>query len=136
MKLKNKKTIGIILLAIAVIGAIAGAQSLFKFSEYKKIISEIQIENIVLDEVADGIYTGAFDAELVAVSVEVKVENHQIKAVNLLEHYNGKGEPAEVIIDAIIEQQSIKVDTISGATNSSLVIMKAIENALKNSPMQ
>lgn len=31
----------------------------------------------------------------------------------------------------IIEEQKIDVDTISGATNSSTVIKKAVENALK-----
>jgi len=35
-----------------------------------------------------------------------------------------------VIVDSVIENQSLDVDAISGATYSSKVILKAIENAL------
>lgn len=38
---------------------------------------------------------------------------------------------AEKIIDKIVGEQKIDVDGISGATNSSNVIKKAVENALK-----
>lgn len=38
---------------------------------------------------------------------------------------------AETIIDKIIDEQKIDVDAVSGATNSSTVIKKAVENALK-----
>ena len=40
------------------------------------------------------------------------------------------GEKAEEIIYEVINMQSIDVDTVSGATYSSKVILKAIENAL------
>ena len=48
----------------------------------------------------------------------------------LLEHRNDRGLTAEGIVDSIIENQRITVDVISGATNSSTVIKKAIELAL------
>ena len=50
--------------------------------------------------------------------------------IDILEHKNGRGSPAEVVTDRIIEKQKIDVDAISGATNSSIVIKKAVENAL------
>ena len=34
-------------------------------------------------------------------------------------------------LEKIIEEQKIDVDAVSGATNSSTVIKKAVENALK-----
>ncbi|MCI8299875.1 MAG: FMN-binding protein, partial [Lachnospiraceae bacterium] len=43
---------------------------------------------------------------------------------------NGRGSRAEVVVDRIIEEQKIEVDAVSGATNSSTVIKKAVENAL------
>lgn len=43
----------------------------------------------------------------------------------------GIGKPAEAIVEDIVENQSIEVDAVSGATNSSRVIMKACENALR-----
>ena len=62
--------------------------------------------------------------------VEVTVKDKAITNIALIEHMNGKGKPAERIIDDIVKQQSVAVDTVSGATNSSKVIMKAVENAL------
>ncbi len=43
---------------------------------------------------------------------------------------DGRGSRAEVVVDRIIEEQKIDVDAVSGATNSSTVIKKAVENAL------
>ena len=51
-------------------------------------------------------------------------------SIDLLEHRNEKGKPAEQIIDDILKRQQIDVDEVSGATNSSKVIKKAIENAI------
>lgn len=45
------------------------------------------------------------------------------------------GKTAEVIADSIVDEQKIDVDAISGATNSSTVIKKAVENALKSSKL-
>ena len=44
---------------------------------------------------------------------------------------NGRGKPAEIVADRIIQEQRIDVDAVSGATNSSVVIKKAVENAFK-----
>ncbi|WP_313562885.1 FMN-binding protein [Ruminiclostridium cellobioparum] len=43
-----------------------------------------------------------------------------------------RGAKAEAIVDKIISEQSVTVDVISGATNSSKVILKAVENALES----
>ena len=50
----------------------------------------------------------------------------------MLEHKNGQGTPAEVIPEKVVETQTLEVDIVSGATYSSKVILKAIENALNN----
>ena len=39
---------------------------------------------------------------------------------------------AETVINEIVDEQRIDVDAVSGATNSSIVIKKAVENALKS----
>ena len=41
-----------------------------------------------------------------------------------------KGKPAKAIVPKIVDAQSLEVDAVAGATNSSKVIKKAIENAL------
>ncbi len=59
------------------------------------------------------------------------MKNGEVSNINILEHRHERGETAEAIINKIVEQQKIDIDTISGATNSSIVIKKAVENALK-----
>ena len=83
-----------------------------------------------LSNISDGKYTGSCDAVYVGAEVSVTVKDHKITDITLLNHKNERGKPAEVIIENVIKAQSLQVDTISGATNSSKVILKAIENAL------
>ena len=99
--------------------------------EYRRIVNEIEIENVDLQQVADGRYTAEVDAILVRARVGVTVKEHRITAVDLLEHEHGRGEAAEVLPAHVVEQQTLKVDTITGATSSSKVILEAIELALK-----
>ena len=58
------------------------------------------------------------------------MEDHTIKEIKLLEHNNDRGASAESILDHMVEKQRTDVDAVTGATNSSKVIRKAVENAL------
>ena len=113
------------------IAAIFGGKLLIDTTRYKRIISEIEIRSPDMMLIHDGIYYGSFDAILVSADVQVTVIDHKITEI-ILEHKNDRGAGAEVITDDVIMQQSLKIDTISGATNSSKVILKAIENALES----
>ena len=85
---------------------------------------------IDLASLEDGVYPGSYAAFPVKVKLEVILKNHLIEDIKILEHVNGKGKPAEDIVKAMIEKQTIDVDVIAGATYSSRVIQKAIEVAL------
>lgn len=79
----------------------------------------------------DGIYEGSFRRGPMKARVKVTIENQRISSVDLLEHDTWKGKEAEKIIpDRIIQEQSTEVNTVSGATMSSRVIMNAVQNAL------
>jgi len=78
----------------------------------------------------DGEYLGNYEIFPVKVSVKTWVKNGEITQIDLLEHFNGKGAPAEKIVDDIIEKQSLQVDAVSGATVSSVAIKKAVEDSL------
>ncbi|RKD30509.1 FMN-binding protein [Thermohalobacter berrensis] len=93
-------------------------------------IEEVTLENIDFSKLKDGVYEGSYETALISVAVEVTVEDKKIKKIDILEHKEGKGKPAEKIINLIIKEQSLDVDNISGATYSSKVIKKAIERAL------
>ncbi len=98
--------------------------------QYKEAIRAIQLDEIQIGTIADGDYVGEYDAGYVYARVSVKVADGQIQSVDLLEHRTERGQSAEVIPEQIVEQQKIAVDAVSGATNSSLVIEKAVCNAV------
>lgn len=91
---------------------------------------EVSNSGFDLSTLADGTYRGECENGLVAVIVDVEVENHAIKKVDILKHRNGLGKAAEVIVEDIVERQGVEADAISGATMSSQTILKAVENAL------
>lgn len=103
-----------------------------KAKEGEKILAETTFSDIDLSRVSNGKHLGEYEAGLVSVKVEVTVENGTIQRIDLLEHKNGKGKPAEGLIDDILNKQTTNVDVVTGATSSSIVIRKAIENALTN----
>ena len=99
-------------------------------NRYKEEVAAITFEDINLSEIPDGKYIGSCNVNFIYAKVEVTMKAGAIVDIFLLEHKNGKGKPAESIIADIIKKQSLAVDAVSGATNSSKVIKKAIENAL------
>lgn len=118
-------------IVILVVGIIGG-KYLISVQKYKKAIRELKISNVDLSKISDGKYTGSYDVGYVGAKVAVTVKNNEIVDITLLSHKNERGKPAEVIPEKVVKAQSLQVDTISGATNSSKVILKAIENALES----
>ena len=90
----------------------------------------IKLNGINLAEIKDGEYIGKCSTNFVKAKVKVIINHHKIVKVDILKHDNGRGEKAEKIINPVVRKQTTKVEVISGATGSSKVILKAIENAL------
>lgn len=122
----------VILIIIAAI-AIYGIINLVRLGTYKKAVANMTFSTINLNEISDGTYTGSCDVDYISATVQVTVKDHVITDITLLKHYNDKGAAAEAITDKMIATQSTDVDVITGATNSSKVIRKAVENALLSS---
>lgn len=112
-------------------GLLAGTVYLKRVADYRRAVEETVIEEVDLFRISDGTYTGEYDVGLVYARVEVAVAGGAITDIRILEHKNGRGGPAETVTGAIVEQQRIGVDAVTGATNSSTVIKKAVENALR-----
>lgn len=125
----KKYIIGLIVF-IVLLASGFGIKYVIEWREYKEVMSALKIQDIDLSEIEDGTYLGEFDASLVGAKVKVKVIDNEIKEIELLEHKNGRGQDANVIVDDIIKNQSLKIDDIAGVTNSCKTIKKAIENAL------
>jgi uncharacterized protein with FMN-binding domain len=99
-------------------------------SEYKNIQTELPS----LINKPDGVYRGEYDLSgtPIKVTLDVTIQNNAITLINLVEHKCSPiGKKAEKITIRIIEQQSLNVDVIAGATASSKSILKAVEKALQ-----
>ncbi len=101
-----------------------------RVADYKKAVKDTTLNGVDVSKISDGIYRGEYDVNFIYAKVEVTIQNGSIKDIVILEHKNGRGESAEIIADKIVEEQRTDVDAVSGATNSSVVIKKAVENAL------
>ncbi len=123
----KKKIIIVLLIIIAVVGINLS----FATKKVDRLLAE-DVEAIDFSEVKSGTYIGNYDAGLVKVEVGVEVVNNEVKDIKIIKHLNGKGEPGENVVSDIIENQTLQIDTIAGATISSKAIIKAIEDALIN----
>jgi uncharacterized protein with FMN-binding domain len=85
--------------------------------------------------ISDGVYKGSYKSWPNKAIVEITIKENKILDINLVKHTGSWiGKKAAPIIPArIIETQSTDVDAVSGATNSSRVIMNAVEKAIEDS---
>lgn len=134
MRISKKKLISFIILFLFLVGLIWGAVYLKKVADYKQAVRDTTFDEIDIADVPNGIYVGEYDVNFISAKVEVTVEHGKIVSIHILEHKQERGKAAETVIEKIIEEQNINVDAISGATNSSTVIKKAVENALRGEP--
>lgn len=130
MKLSRKRILSFTAILLFLIVLIFMAIYLKSVSDYKKAVRETTFTNLDISNIPDGVYVGEYDVDFVYAKVEVTVQNGAITNIDILEHKNGRGKSAEIVTGRIMEEQKIDVDAVSGATNSSTVIKKAVENAL------
>ena len=85
-------------------------------------------------ELKDGVYEGAAKSFPNQAKVRVTVKRGRIHDVEILSHFaSGIGHKADDVIPGrIVAEQSTAVDAVTGATNSSRVIMNAVEAALED----
>jgi len=82
----------------------------------------------------DGTYEGTGKGNNGDIKVEMKVAGGKIASITVLEHGETQGivdAALERIPQAIVDTQSIAVDTVSGATNSSKGIIEAVRSCIE-----
>jgi len=126
VKKKLVLTLVIVLLIITAVGfgVIKHIESNLESLKY------IEIPEVDISEIEDGVYSGSYTTTPVSAEVSVTVKDHIITDIQIIKHINGQGAPAEIITDRVIESQSLQIDSVTGATYSSKVILCAINNAL------
>lgn len=132
MKLSRKRILLVTVVFIFLISFTFSAVYLKSVADYKKTVAETVIGEVDISGIPDGVYAGEYDVNFIYAKVEVTVQSGEMTGITLLEHKQERGKAAETIVQDMIAEQKIDVDAVSGATNSSTVIKKAVENALRN----
>lgn len=128
--MKTRTKVILIIVAVLLAGIATGVISIVSMARQAEKV-DLTVADVDLTNARDGTYTGTCEAFPVYAEVKVTVKGGRIDDIQLIKHRNGQGGAAEVIPSKVVEAQSVQVDTITGATSSSKVIRKAIENALK-----
>lgn len=96
-------------------------------STYEKMV----IGNVDLSKVPDGTYQGTFKGGRFSNTLKVTVKDHKITRITIVKDEQfGRSKVSGELFDRVVAAQSLKVDTVSGATVSSKAYLKALENAL------
>lgn len=127
---RGKLLLGVVAVVL-VVGLVFLVVYLKSVADYKQAVKDLIVGEVALSDVPDGAYEGGCDVGFISARVEVKVRDGEITDIVLLEHKNERGAPAEAIIADMVDAQKIDVDAVTGATNSSTVLKKAVEDALR-----
>jgi uncharacterized protein with FMN-binding domain len=101
-----------------------------KESESQKI-RKLQLPAIDLSKIEDGRYRGRFTHHGNMYETEVLMENHRIEGIQVLQSEGDEYDQAALtVIPMVVEEQSLQVDAVSGATKSSKLYLITIYNAL------
>lgn len=126
----NKMMLTILLLVCVVVGV--GYSFIFwrRVQQYQNQVEMITYMREDASGIPDGKYYGECDVDFISAKVSVIVRNEQMREITVMEYHHDRGYRAVEVINNILDDQMIDVDTISGATNSSNVIKKAVDDAL------
>ncbi|MCD8231448.1 MAG: FMN-binding protein [Clostridiales bacterium] len=80
----------------------------------------------------DGTYYGSATGFAGTVTVKVIISGGEISSISIVSHSDGSSymAKASALLDSIVSTQSTNVDTVSGATYSSVGLINAVRNAL------
>ena len=110
----------------------AAQEAPMKKEETKKVTTEKTKAAKGSFDLEDGVYKGTGTGYAGEITVSVQIKDKQIVSIDILSSSDDAAffTRAKVVIDKIIEGQTLDVDTVSGATFSSRGIISAVKNAL------
>ncbi len=123
---------GLGLAVFLIINAVSLSSAIFGIPENEITSEEVQAVPVAY---SDGIFSGKGMGYNDYIYVDVTVVDGKISAVEVTKHREETPylRRAQALIDVIIQTQNTKVDTITGATMSSLGLIEGIEEALSKS---
>lgn len=132
MSNEKKKESGLLFLGMAVILMVLGFVSYKNKSKRNQIeeIKKLPFHNVQLVNVEDGIYTGETATSFLYVVMDVEVENHQFKNIQLTKMNGKKINNLESIVNRMVEENSIIIEAKRGQEIETFVLMSCVDSAL------
>lgn len=142
-KRKGKFRVWIVVVVIIGLLALALGVAMMVYEPGRREAMAVTVGEVDFDRLKDGVYTGAYQGtkdHLRDAKVAVTISEGEVSGIQVVEGAmaNGKqssdicnGQSIDTLFRRVIETGSLQVDTISGATITSKVHLKALENALK-----
>lgn len=119
-----------ILLIIFTIFVLTSGGGLFYLSRGLEDVANLNIYPVALSEISDGEYIGKYHGGRWTNEIKVTVKNHQIVQIDVLKDVLfSRPEVTSKLINQVVKQQKLDVDSISGATVTCKAYLKSIENA-------
>jgi uncharacterized protein with FMN-binding domain len=101
-------------------------------SPYNKLKYILDIKDIDFKSLNSGKYRGDFTHYTYEWEVEATVRDGKVTDIEIIKsHDSYLGIKAREVLDRVIDEQSLQVDCVTGATNASKAFLKSTENALE-----
>ena len=140
----RKRRIGLrVLLVILVVLCLAGVAALVADAPGRQELATLEIGTIDFSNLKDGTYTGSYSgtkSSMRDATVGVTILQGELASMRIMKgavDEDGKavvlsdGKTIDDLFQRVVEDQSLQVDAISGATLTSKAHLKALENALR-----
>jgi len=118
---------------VASIG-IGGAFGWSKLSKEHNEIRNLSLNKVDFGALKDGSYTGTFEGGMYRWrqnTIRVTVESGAVVTIEVLEHKENRSKQfTDQLFNRVIDNQTLQVDVVSGATITSKAYLQGIENAL------
>src|SRR6056297_3424076 len=127
---REEMRIVLIIVAVLVVIVLLG---LFAVTRGMKEIKNLSIENPEVSQIQDGVYEGSYKKTRWNYGVKVTVKGGRIANVEVTRKPDD-GDFTSKAAQKIVEAQTVRIDTVSGASINTRAFQKAVETALKNAP--
>lgn len=96
----------------------------------RRSINNASIKSLDFSQLPDGVYDGEYKRGRFSSKVRVTVASGRMAKIDVVQDMQYQSEVTQKVVDAVLEAQSLQVDTVSGATITTRAFLKAVENAL------
>ncbi|GHT69155.1 hypothetical protein FACS1894110_18090 [Spirochaetia bacterium] len=124
-----------LLFVFAVLGLLSGCAAFKNRPQTGNPFAGFFRESLSAGDYRDGIWEGAAQGYRGTVRVLVNISYGQIQGIELDEHREDPsvgGAAMEELLDLVLEYNSVDLDAVSGATESSAGFLAAVEAALRS----